>query len=184
MILTLLAACVLIFEPGSPVKSSAGRITQAEEVDPSLADHFGPELGRFAVSNWVMSGPGEETELHFTIETELALGGQAVRTMWLEAGSGAFFGELTRVLDTETGEVVQHWFAAASGNWAVTRQVLSFEPDGHGSAFSGEDRFGAFEARTRTTYNADGSYSWTIERRYPGTDWFLIDRGEAVPLTN
>ncbi|WP_291844155.1 hypothetical protein [Maricaulis sp.] len=184
MIMTLLAATALALAPNAPARAEEQAFEQAETGALSLADHLAPELGRFAVANWVMSGPGEMSELHFTVETGLVLGGQGVRTIWREAGTGAFFGELTRVLDAETGEVVQHWFAAARGEWAVTRQALEFAPDGHGSEFSGEDGFGPFDARTRTRHNADGSYVWTIERRYPGTNWFLVDRGEAVPIAN
>lgn len=182
MITGLLAAGVLALAPGATSNAREAPPEQAETAMPDLAAHVAPELGHFAVTNWVLSGPGELAVLHFTVETGRALGGEGVRTIWRDAADGAFFGELTRVLDSDTGEVVQHWYAAARGEWSVTRQTVRFEPDGHGSAFSGEDGYGAFDARTRTTYNADGSYGWTIERRYPGTNWFLIDRGEAVPL--
>ncbi|MFY0637250.1 hypothetical protein [Maricaulis maris] len=182
MIKTLLASATLAFASGGAWGWDDDSGSQAARMTPSLADRLAPELGRFAVINRVVSGPGEMAELHFTVDTRPALGGQGVRTVWRDAEDGAFFGELTRILDPETGEVVQHWFAAARGEWAVTRQAVRFLADGHGSEFTGEDGFGAFDARTRTTHNADGSYGWTIERRYPGTEWFLVDRGEAVPV--
>lgn len=184
MIRTWLASATLAFAPGGAGAWNDDPGPQAGQMTPSLTDRLAPELGRFAVTNWVVSGPGEMAELHFTVDTRPALGGQGVRTVWRVAEDGAFFGELTRILDPETGEVVQHWFATARGEWAVTRQAVSFSADGHGSEFTGEDGYGAFDARTRTTHNADGSYGWTIERRYPGTAWFLVDRGEAVPVAD
>lgn len=182
MITSLLAASALALAAGATSSAPETPAQQAETARPVLVEHLAPEFGRFAVTNWVMSGPGEMAELHFTVETGPVLGGDGVRTIWRDAADGVFFGELTRVQDPQTGEIVQHWYAAARGEWSVTRQAVSLAPDGHRSEFSGEDAYGAFDARTRTTYNDDGSYGWTIERRYPGTDWFLIDRGEAVPL--
>ncbi len=138
-----------------------------------------PETGRFAVTNWVMRGPGQSVELDFLVDTRPVLDGQGIRTVWREAGTGRFFGELTRTQDPETGELVQHWYAANGQVWSQTRRRIEIVAGGYDEAFEGEDPFGAFEARVRTRHGPDG-YRWTIERRYPGTDWFVVDRGEAV----
>lgn len=148
----------------------------------AISEVLAPEVGRFAVTNWVMSGPGDFQELHFTIETEITLGGAGVRTAWFEGEDGAFFGEVTRTLDPGSGEVIQHWFAARTESWSTTRQAWDVSVAGHSTLFSGEDGFGEFEARSITTHLPEGGFDWTIERRYPGTEWFLVDRGEARPL--
>lgn len=65
----------------------------------------------------------------------------------------------------------------------ISEQRPERRDNGFGTAFEGEDQFGSFEARSQTVFLPDGGgFDWTIERRYPGTDWFVIDRGEARPF--
>ena len=178
MMIFALATSLLLFSPnpqGVEAEASADAgITAIVEV-------LGAEVGRFAVTNWVKSGPGDFEELHFTIETEVILEGAGVRTTWFEGegDGGAFAGEVTRTLDPQNGEVIQHWFSARTGRWSTTRQALNLSATGHSTLHSGEDGFGAFEARSITTYLPEGGFDWTIERRYAGTGWLPIDRGEA-----
>ena len=152
-----------------------------DEVPVSLIEALSPELGRFAVTTWVMQGPDQSAEFQFVVESGPALDGQGVRTVWQVAETSAFFGEITRSLDPDSGELVQLWYAATSGNWSQTRRTVDFLEAGYDESFSGEDSFGPFQARVRTRHGP-GGYRWTIERRYEGTDWFVIDRGEAVRL--
>tara|TARA_R110000868_G_scaffold257504_2_gene514665 strand:+ start:5328 stop:5852 length:525 start_codon:yes stop_codon:yes gene_type:complete len=172
MALTLLATTLQAGEPvaAPPAEAVAG-----------IAAVTAPEAGRFRVINWLWSGPGVTREVRFTLETAPALDGAGLRTQWRDAETGSFVGELTRTQDPASGEWVQHWFSAASGQWSVTRQSVQVYEDGYGTAFSGEDGHGPFDVRTRTTHLATGGYDWIIERRYPGTDWFVVDRGEARP---
>ena len=170
----------LLLALASVVPSPAAAGPDAANVEFLAA--FEPEVGRFAVTNWVKRGPDAAEERELFIETSVVLAGAALRTQWHDARTGAYVGELTRCLDPRTGEVVQLWYAARSGVWSLTRQVRELEPTGHRTSFSGEDGFGTFEARAHTTYRPDGGFEWTIERRYAGTDWFVVDRGEARPV--
>lgn len=153
------------------------------ETAQELLAHFEPEMGRWAVSNSVMKGPGQVAELKFIVETSQTLGGLGVTTDWYDAETGNFFGEVIRTYNPKTEEVEQHYFAAASSTWSMTSQALVFSGAGYSTSFSGEDPYGTFDARTQTTHLPDhGGYDWTIERRYGEGDWFVIDRGEARPL--
>ncbi|GJL92911.1 hypothetical protein [Hyphococcus sp.] len=158
-------------------------ISVSEIVRAELA-HFEREYGRWRVVNSVMKGPGEFAELHFIVETSPTLNGYGVKTDWYDAASGEFFGEVIRTYNPASEMIDQHYFAAKASKWSTTAQEFVVTENGHSAAFSGEDKFGSFEARTNTTFLPDGGgYDWTIERRYNGGDWFLIDRGEARPLT-
>ena len=187
MLALIMVTCLVASAPSQDAaarQEAPSGTTAVSTDDTHFVDQLSGEIGRFDVTNWVMSGPGDVRELHFVVETEAVLGGAGVRTVWRTAPDGDFFGELTRSLDPQTGEVVQHWYAARSGTWSQARQIVQFDASGHGASFSGEDGYGPFEARTRTMRTDGGGYRWTIERRYPGTDWFLIDRGEAVPASD
>ncbi|MEZ5999921.1 hypothetical protein [Hyphomonas sp.] len=145
--------------------------------------NFQPEIGRWAVVNSVMKGPGAFEELHFIIETAPILDGLGVKTDWYDAGTGNFFGEVIRTYNPAAGVVDQLYFAGKRSSWSTTAQAVTFSETGYSTSFSGEDQFGAFDARSQTTYLPDeGGYDWTIERRYDGGDWFVIDQGEARPL--
>ena len=180
--MTLALVTSLLLFSSNPQDAGAG--ASADAGNTAIVELLGAEVGRFAVTNWVKSGPGDFQELHFTIETEVTLGGAGVRTTWFEGegDGGAFFGEVTRTLDAESNEVIQHWFSARTGRWSTTRQALNLSATGHSTLHSGEDGFGAFEARSITTHLPGGGFDWAIERRYAGTSWFPIDRGEARPI--
>lgn len=156
------------------------------EIRASAAEYiaqFEREYGRWAVENAVMSGPGQFKELRFVVETGPALAGLGVRSVWFDTDSGKFFGEIIRTFNPATSAVEQHYFAAERSAWSSRSQEIRFTDAGYESAFSGEDQYGEFDARATTTFLPDGAgYDWTIERRYKGGDWFLIDRGAARAL--
>jgi len=168
---------------------------RAEAVKPEVApapaeaarqqlSHFEPEIGRWDVVNSVMKGPGELATLYFVVETSPAFDGLGIKTDWYVAESGKFFGQVIRTYNPATAKIDQHYFAAGSSTWSATSQDVKFDETGYGASFSGADRFGSFDARTKTTLLPDGAgYDWTIERRYEGGDWFVIDRGEARPAS-
>jgi hypothetical protein len=162
--------------------AQSGATTPPDAANAIFLAALEPEIGRFAVTNWVKKGPGQSEEHQLVAETSVVLAGTGLRTQWHDAQTGTYVGELTRCLDPQTGEVVQLWYAARSGLWTMTRQVRELEPTGHRTTFSGEDGFGAFEARAHTAYRHDGGFEWTIERRYAGTDWFMVDHGVARPI--
>lgn len=145
--------------------------------------NFQPEIGRWAVVNSVMTGPGTLEEQHFIVETAQIFDGLAVKTDWYEAETGNFFGEVIRSYNPATGVVDQLYFAGQRSSWSTTAQAATFSETGYSTSFSGEDQFGTFDARSQTAYLPDnGGYDWTIERRYNGGDWFVVDRGEARPF--
>ena len=153
------------------------------EIARNHISHFEPAVGRWSVVNTVMKGPGVQEDLHFIVETAETLDGLGVKVDWYEAETGAFFGSIIRTYNPASGEVDQHYFAASSSNWSTTAQNIVFDEDGYHTSFSGADQYGSFDARTKTTFlPKHGGYDWTIERRYEGGDWFVIDRGEARPL--
>ncbi len=145
--------------------------------------NFQPEIGRWAVVNSVMTGPGTLEEQDFIVETAQIFDGLGVRTDWYDAETGNFFGEVIRSYNPASGVVDQLYFAGKRSSWSTTAQTVTFSETGYTTAFSGADQFGAFDARSQTTYLPDhGGYDWTIERRYNGGDWFVVDRGEARPF--
>jgi len=146
--------------------------------------HFEPEIGRWDVVNSVMKGPGELATLYFVVETSPTFDGLGIKADWYEAESGKFFGQVIRTYNPATAKIDQHYFAAGSSTWSATSQDVKFDETGYSTSFSGTDRFGSFDARTKTTLLPDGAgYDWTIERRYKGGDWFVMDRGEARPAS-
>ncbi len=154
----------------------------AAEINNQTISQFDRELGRWRVTNSVKLGPGTFKDLDFVVETSRALGGLGIRADWYDAKTGVFFGEIIRTYNPSTEQIEQQYFAAAKSVWSSRAQHVTFTDNGYQSAFSGEDQYGVFEARSTTTFLPDhGGYDWIIERRYDGGEWFVIDRGKARP---
>jgi hypothetical protein len=144
---------------------------------------FASQIGEWNVTNWLMSTPGAFDEKHFVVRVGWEFDGLGLRSDWYSVNdsgaAGRWFGVVIQTYNPASGEVEQEYFAGDRSTWIESRQVLELHDDGFGTTFSGADDYGPFDARTRTRYLETGGFDWTIERRYPGTDWFVIDRGEA-----
>ena len=166
----------------APADVTAQDTSHAETRTEGFAlEDFQPTLGGWQVTNWLMTGPGQFEERYFTINVAADLGGKGLRTDWYSL-DGAYFGTVLQTLRRDGQGLDQLYFAAAQDSWTVSEQHPERQNNGFGTRFNGEDEFGRFEARSQTRYLPDGGgFDWTIERRYPGTGWFVIDRGEARP---
>jgi hypothetical protein len=149
---------------------------------------FAAQIGDWSVTNWLMRSPGEYDEKHFVIRVRSEFDGLGLRSDWYLADeqgrAGAWFGAVIQTYNPASGEIEQEYFSGDQSNWIESRQVLELHDNGFGTSFSGADDYGPFDARTRTVYRDGDGFDWLIERRYPGTDWFVIDRGEARALVD
>ncbi len=175
----------LIFLAITGIYSSTS-MAQEKPVPVTPADYmakFEGEIGLWQVTNDVMQKPGEFTQLKFRVEISPVFDGRGIKSTWRTNDDNAFFGQVIRTYNPATGAVDQHYFAAKNSTWSARSQVINFHENGYSTAYSGADQYGKFDLRSKTTYLPQGGFDWTIERRYEGTDWFLVDRGEARPFT-
>jgi hypothetical protein len=164
------------------LQDGSGSAQPQDEIARDYMARFEPTIGQWRVQNWVVQSPGEFTMLEFNIEVTSTLDGLGLQTHWRQGDDNDYFGYVVQTFNPSTQMLDQHYFNVATSMWSSTVQDLTFDQAGYGTSFTGEDQYGPFEARTRTTMLPDGAgFDWTIERKYPGTDWFMIDRGEARP---
>jgi hypothetical protein len=177
---SLLVAVLFSF---SDLQDDSVSTRSQEDIARAYMARFEPTIGQWRVQNWVMQSPGEFTLLEFNIEVSATLDGLGLQTHWRRGEDSEYFGYVVQTFNPRTEMIDQHYFNVATSAWSSTVQDLTFDQTGYGTSFNGEDQFGVFEARTRTSILSDGAgFDWMIERKYPGTDWFLIDRGEARPM--
>lgn len=158
-------------EPESPLPADA----RARE----YLQTFSAEVGDWVVENRLMRSPGQSDTVYFRVEIAYAMDGLALHADWYDRDAGTFIGRVIRTYDPDSAEIVQRWFAASTSSWTDSRQQVEWTDGAYGNAWTGEDQFGPFEARSSTRYLEDGGFEWLIERKYPGTDWFEIDYGRA-----
>ena len=176
-----LAVFGLVLSAAGPAQAQDASHSETRSTSVTLED-LQPTLGSWQVTNWLMTGPGQMEEHAFTIHIAEDLGGRGLRTDWFSL-EGEYVGTVLQTLRADGDGLDQLYYAAAQDSWVISEQRPERRDNGFGTAFEGEDQFGPFEARSQTVFLPDGrGFDWTIERRYPGTDWFVIDRGEARPL--
>ncbi len=143
-------------------------------------DHFAFQEGEWQLENFVMRGPNDSTTLHFTVTIERIFDGMGHQSRWVQNDTGEWIGDIINTYDVETNLFSVRFFDARANRWVESAQEITLTETGFESQFSGEDQHGPFDSRTRMERISDDQYRQTIERRYPGTDWFVTDRVEAT----
>ena len=72
MLALIMVTCLVASAPSQDAAAGqeAPSGTSAVSTDDThFVDQLSGEIGRFDVTNWVMSGPGDVRELHFVVET-------------------------------------------------------------------------------------------------------------------
>ncbi|WP_109259646.1 hypothetical protein [Hyphobacterium indicum] len=143
-------------------------------------DHFAFLEGDWQLENFIMRGPNNTLTLEFTVTVERIFEGMGHQSHWVQNDTGAWIGDIINTYDVETNLYSVRFFDARANRWVESAQEITLTETGFESQFSGEDQHGPFDSRTRMERISDDHYRQTIERRYPGTDWFVTDRVEAT----
>lgn len=142
-------------------------------------DHFAFQEGEWQLENFIMRGPNDSTTLEFTVTVERIFDGMGHQSRWVQNDTGEWIGDIINTYDVETNLYSVRFFDARANRWVESAQEITLTETGFESTFSGEDQHGHFDSRTRMERISNDHYRQTIERRYPGTDWFVTDSVEA-----
>ncbi|WP_394692606.1 hypothetical protein [Hyphobacterium sp.] len=167
------------------VSLSGAAFAQDEAIDRHQAsraffDHFAFQEGQWQLENFIMRGPNDSTTLEFTVTVERVFDGTGRQSHWVQNDTGEWIGDIINTYDVETNLLSVRFFDARANRWVESAQEITLTETGFELQFSGEDQHGPFDSRTRMERISDDHYRQTIERRYPGTDWFVTDRVDAT----
>ncbi|GJL96417.1 MAG: hypothetical protein DHS20C06_02340 [Hyphobacterium sp.] len=159
-------------------------VAQQIDYDPHHAareffDNFAYQEGRWQLENFLVQGPGQSTTKHFSVTTTRVFDGLGMRSYWVDNETGDWIGTVITTFEPTENLYSVRFFDGRNNRWIDSDQAITLTDTGFESTFSGEDQHGAFDSRTRMDRVSDDHYRQTIERRYPGTDWFITDSVEA-----
>jgi hypothetical protein len=135
--------------------------------------------GDWQLENFLMTGPGQSTTKSFSVSTERVFDGLGLMSNWTDNETGDWIGAVITTFDPGSSTYSVRFFDGRANRWTESDQVLTLTSTGFEASFSGEDAHGPFDSRTRMERVSADHYRQTIERRYPGTDWFVTDSIEA-----
>lgn len=165
LLATFLMICVLSF----PLQSGEG---------PLIENRLNYMLGSFDVVNKNLKpGTRDYHERAFRIEATPIFEGNGIQTKWYEADSGAWFGTVI----SDFGHFPKHmktlWYAEAKREWQINHFDLSSHDDAGGITVikEGKDQFGTFQSK-RIHEPTETGFKYVHLRKYPGTEWFIVDQ--------
>ena len=135
--------------------------------------------GEWELQNWLASGPSTSHTLDFHVSTTRTFDGLGLQSEWY-AEDGGWYGRVMNTYDPEAGMWQVYYFDGHNNRWSNSAHAIELTETGYSLTSEGEDAYGPFESRTRFERISDDAYRSSTERRYPGTDWFPIDRIEAT----
>jgi len=134
-LITSLAVLGLVLSASVSVQAEDASRSETQAASVTLED-FRPTLGRWQVTNWLMIGPGQMEERHFSIHVAADLGGKGLRTDWFMQ-DGRYFGTVLQTLHVGGQGLDQLYYSAAEDSWAISEQYPVLRENGFGTQFEG-----------------------------------------------
>jgi len=163
----------------SGVASAQDETLDRHQASRDFFEHFAFMEGNWQLENFIMQGPTDSVTLEFSVTVERVFDGMGHQSHWIQNDTGDWIGDIINTYDVDTNLFSVRFFDARANRWIESAQEMTLTETGFEASFSGEDQYGPFDSRTRMERVSDDHYRQTIERRYPGTDWFITDSVEA-----
>ncbi|MBI1236831.1 MAG: DUF1579 domain-containing protein [Alphaproteobacteria bacterium] len=173
----ILLSCLLFAFAGTAWAQDAE--SSSHQAAREFFDNLAYLEGGWQLENFLMTGPGQSTTKEFSVTTTRVFDGLGLNSHWIDNETGDWIGNVITTFDPATHLYSVRFFDGRNNLWVDSDQTITLTESGFESTFSGEDQHGPFESRTRMERISDDHYRQTIERRYPGTDWFVTDSVEA-----